>query len=84
MAKRRCAACGCLFEPRRNVPQQSYCSKRSCQRTRRRRWQRQNVVRRAEWASRLMLSEAADSFLTASPTHRLTNSGGGRCGLDRG
>jgi hypothetical protein len=27
MAKRRCAACGGLFVPRRNVPQQRYCSK---------------------------------------------------------
>ena len=36
MAKRRCAACGCLFEPRRNVPQQSYCSKPACQRWRER------------------------------------------------
>jgi hypothetical protein len=40
MAKRRCAACGGLFVPRRNVPQQGYCSKPACQRTRRRRWQR--------------------------------------------
>jgi len=43
MAKRRCAACGCLFVPRRNVPQQRYCAKRACQRTRRRRWQRQKL-----------------------------------------
>jgi hypothetical protein len=45
MAKRRCAACGCLFAPRGNVPQQRYCSKRACQRTRRRRWQRQKLKR---------------------------------------
>jgi len=43
MAKRRCAACGCLFVPRRNVPQQRDCAKRACQRTRRRRWQRQKL-----------------------------------------
>ena len=43
MAEQRCAACGCLFMPRRNVPQQRYCSKRACQRTRRRRWQRQKL-----------------------------------------
>jgi len=49
MAKRRCAACGCLFEPRRNVPQQSYCSKRACQRTRRRRWQRQKLKTDADY-----------------------------------
>jgi hypothetical protein len=49
MAKRRCAACGCLFEPRRNVPQQRYCSRRSCQRTRRRRWQRQKLKADADY-----------------------------------
>jgi hypothetical protein len=49
MAKRRCAACGCLFVPRRNVPQQRYCSKRECQRTRRRRWQRQKLKADADY-----------------------------------
>jgi hypothetical protein len=49
MAKRRCAACGCLFEPRRNVPQQRYCSKRSCQRTRRQRWQRHKLKADADY-----------------------------------
>jgi hypothetical protein len=49
MAKRRCAACGCLFEPRRNVPQQRYCSKRACQRARRRRWQRQKLKSDADY-----------------------------------
>jgi hypothetical protein len=43
MAKRRCAGCGELFVPRRNVPQQHHCSRRACQRTRRRRWQRQKL-----------------------------------------
>ena len=49
MAKRRCAGCGELFVPRRNVPQQSYCSKRVCQRTRRRRWQRQKLKSDADY-----------------------------------
>ena len=49
MAKRRCAACGCLFEPRRNVPHQCYCSKRECQRTRRRCWQRQKLKTDADY-----------------------------------
>ena len=49
MAKQRCAACDCLFEPRRNVPQQRYCSKRACQRTRRRRWQRQRLKADADY-----------------------------------
>jgi hypothetical protein len=49
MAKRRCAACGCVFEPRRNVAQQRYCSKQACQRTRRRRWQRQKLKMDADY-----------------------------------
>lgn len=49
MAKRRCAACGCLFVPRRNVPQQRYCSEAGCQRTRRRRWQRQKLKTDADY-----------------------------------
>jgi len=43
MDRTRCAACGELFTPRRNVPDQKYCSKRECQRERRRRWQRQKL-----------------------------------------
>ena len=49
MAKRRCAACGCLFEPRRNVTQQRYCSKQACQRTRRGRWQREKLKTDADY-----------------------------------
>jgi len=49
MTKRRCAACGCLFAPRRNVPHQRYCSKRTCQRTRRRRWQRDKLKNDADY-----------------------------------
>ena len=49
MAKRRCAACGCLFVPRRNVPHQRYCSKPACQCTRRRRWQRDKLEHDADY-----------------------------------
>jgi hypothetical protein len=49
MAKRRCAACGDLFVPRRNVPQQRYCSKPACQRTRRQRWQRHKLKSDADY-----------------------------------
>ena len=49
MAKRRCAACGCLFVPRPNVPRQRYCSKRACQRTRRSRWQRRKLKTDADY-----------------------------------
>ena len=53
MAKRRCAACGGLLEPRRNVPQQRYCSERACQRTRRRRWQRRKLKTDADYQAKL-------------------------------
>jgi hypothetical protein len=36
MARIQCAACNDLFIPRRNVPNQKYCSKPECQRERRR------------------------------------------------
>ena len=49
MAKRRCAACGCLFVPRPNVAQQRYCSRRACQRARRRHWQRQKLAADADY-----------------------------------
>lgn len=40
MESKRCVACGQLFQPRPQVPQQSYCSAPDCQRERRRQWQR--------------------------------------------
>lgn len=43
MGARRCAACGERFTPRRNVPDQQYCSQRACQRARRRRWQQRKL-----------------------------------------
>jgi len=49
MAKRRCVACGCLFEPRRNVPHQRYCSRPECQRARRRCWQREKLAADADY-----------------------------------
>ncbi|MEA3412029.1 MAG: hypothetical protein U9R74_10900, partial [Pseudomonadota bacterium] len=43
MGRKRCAACGALFTPCRNVANQQYCSKPECQRERRRRWQREKL-----------------------------------------
>jgi hypothetical protein len=40
---RRCIACGSLFQPRSQIPNQRYCSTSVCQRERRRRWQRQHL-----------------------------------------
>lgn len=38
-----CAACGAAFTPLPHVPHQRYCSSASCQRARRRAWQRQRL-----------------------------------------
>ena len=40
MEKRRCAGCGEAFRPRPQVPEQEYCGKPECRRSRRRSWQR--------------------------------------------
>ncbi|WP_321957650.1 hypothetical protein [Paraburkholderia bannensis] len=40
---RKCTACGRLFEPRAQSPQQKYCSKPECQRLRKALWQKQKV-----------------------------------------
>ena len=39
MENKHCAACGQSFQPRPQVPLQSYCSSPACQRERRRKWQ---------------------------------------------
>jgi len=40
MENKQCVACGQSFQPCPQVPQQAYCSASSCQRERRRQWQR--------------------------------------------
>jgi hypothetical protein len=39
--ERRCSACGRLFQPCPKVKDQQYCSEHSCQKERKRRWQKQ-------------------------------------------
>ena len=41
MASRRCLACGRPFQPRPQVPQQSYCSAPECQHERKKLWERE-------------------------------------------
>jgi hypothetical protein len=43
MGKKRCIACGALFQARPQVPHQSYCSALACQRERRQEWQRRKL-----------------------------------------
>lgn len=40
MEKRWCSACGEAFQPRAQTPGQTYCSKETCQRSRKRLWQK--------------------------------------------
>ena len=40
MGSKQCAACGQAFQPRSQVPQQRFCSTRTCQNERRRLWTR--------------------------------------------
>jgi hypothetical protein len=39
--RRRCVACGKLFAPRPQAPNQSYCAEQACQRQRKKLWQRE-------------------------------------------
>lgn len=39
MSAKRCAHCGESFHPRPQVPNQTFCSSRDCQRARKRQWQ---------------------------------------------
>jgi hypothetical protein len=43
MEMKRCAACDQVFQPRPQVPAQSYCSLPDCQKERRRRWQQEKL-----------------------------------------
>lgn len=43
MENKYCMACGQIFQPRPQTPQQSYCSAPSCQGQRKNRWQRNKL-----------------------------------------
>lgn len=40
----RCAHCSCLFSPDPRVKNQRYCSKKECQRARKRLWQKEKLA----------------------------------------
>lgn len=46
---KRCVCCGKSFEPRPQVPNQSYCSAPDCQRARKRQWQRAKLQSDADY-----------------------------------
>jgi len=47
--QRKCKACGGRFSPRSQPPDQQFCSKRECQRERKRRWQQHKRAADADY-----------------------------------
>ncbi len=72
MDRIRCAACGELFTPRHNVPDQKYCSKPECHRERRRCRQRQKLKEDPDYRANQAAAAApgARSRSTCSSTRR--------------
>lgn len=59
MTTKICACCGQAFEPRPQVPNQSYCSAPSCQRARRRHWQRDKMQSDPDYRENQLRSQRA-------------------------
>jgi hypothetical protein len=58
MSKRRCRHCRCTFQLLRN-PNQHYCSKSECQRSRRCRWQHQKCKKDSDYQANSKRSQQA-------------------------
>ena len=73
--KRACRCCGCWFMPRANVPDQQYCSRRTCQNARRQRWRKQKLLSDADYkanqydAQRRWLEKNPDYWMQYRATH---------------
>ena len=66
MERRRCQGCGRLFVPSARVgDRQSYCRRKECQRTRKRRWTREKM--RRDEAYRLNHARAQQSWRERNP-----------------
>ena len=59
MANKLCVACGEPFQPRPQVPQQSYCAAPECQRERRRQWQRSKLQSDPDYQDNQMRAQQA-------------------------
>lgn len=57
--KRRCQGCGERFHPHRAVRYQRYCSSRSCQKERKRRWQAQKRATDADYRANQAAAQRA-------------------------
>ena len=49
MRKRRCMACGRVFQPCPKVKNQRYCSEHACQKVRKRRWHNKKLAQDADY-----------------------------------
>lgn len=67
MEKRWCNACGKAFEPRPQSPRQAYCPEESCQRARKRLWQR--TKRSTDDDYRDNQAEAQDAWRRSHPDY---------------
>jgi hypothetical protein len=59
MANKLCVACGAPFQPRPQVPHQSYCANPDCQRERRRQWQRSKLQSDPDYQDNQMRAQQA-------------------------
>ncbi len=55
--KRKCLCCRRLFTPRRNVPDQLYCSCKRCQNARRQRWRKQKLANDPDYKANQQASQ---------------------------
>jgi len=66
-ARRRCAACGKTFKVLPQVPDQSYCSDKPCQRERRKLWQRAHRITDPDY--RENQARAQEAWLVRNPDY---------------
>ncbi len=67
MAKKRCKFCRCLFTLTKRNPDQMYCSKPDCQKTRKRRWQKKKMLE--DEAYRLNQKDAQRRWTEKTPDY---------------
>jgi len=63
----RCAHCSCIFSPDPRVKNQRYCSKKECQRARKRLWQKEKLARDPDY--RLNQRDSNEQWRTRNPDY---------------
>jgi hypothetical protein len=59
VSKRRCAGCGRVFVIRPNIPGQKYCSRKECQKSRRRTWQKEKLKNDSDYQANQRAAQTA-------------------------